>query len=124
MFTRLAPRAAADAQPGRGAGGAGRVPAAGDLAARPPVRPPPVLDAGRPDRRDQGQLLAVAAENDTVAAAFEVSYRHLDPALQRFFAVLGLHPGATTDAYAAAALAGTGLDEATGCWTGCTGRGC
>ncbi len=51
-------------------------------------------------------LLGLAAEQDTVAAAFEVSYRHLDPEAQRFFRALGLHPGTTADRFAAAALAG------------------
>jgi tetratricopeptide (TPR) repeat protein len=43
-----------------------------------------------------------------------VSYRHLAPGRQRFFRLLGLHPGAATDAYAAAALAGVGPAEAVG----------
>ena len=55
MFTRLAPRAVGQPGRGRGAGGAGRVPAAGDLAAGPRVRPAPGLDAGRPGRRDPGE---------------------------------------------------------------------
>lgn len=41
----------------------------------------------------QTGLLTLTAENDSVAAAFDVSYRHLDPARQRFFRLLGLHPG-------------------------------
>ena len=56
MFVRLAPRAADRARRGgRGAGPAGRVPAAGDLAAGPRVRPAPVLDPGRPDRARPGR---------------------------------------------------------------------
>ena len=62
----------------------------------------------------RASLLTLTAEHDNVAAAFELSYRHLDPARQRFFCMLGLHPGATIEAYAAAALAGTSLDEAAG----------
>ncbi|PJN01841.1 hypothetical protein CG740_18975 [Streptomyces sp. CB01201] len=46
-----------------------------------------------------------------VRTAFALSYARLGPDLQRLFRLLGLHPGADLDAYAAAALAGT--DEAT-----------
>ena len=53
-------------------------------------------------------MLTLAAEHDSVAAAFEVSYQHLDPDRQRMFRLLGLHQGPTTDGYAAAALAATG----------------
>ena len=59
-------------------------------------------------------MLTLTAEHDSVAAAFEVSYRHLAPGRQRFFRLLGLHPGTSTDAYAAAALAGIPLQEAAG----------
>jgi len=62
----------------------------------------------------RASLLTLTAERDSIATAFEVSFRHLDPARQRFFCLLGLHPGATFEAYAAAALAGTGLTEAAG----------
>ena len=60
----------------------------------------------------RASMLTLAAEKDSVAAAFEVSYRHLDPGLQEFFRRLGLHPGTTIDGYAAAALAGTAPREA------------
>jgi tetratricopeptide (TPR) repeat protein len=59
-------------------------------------------------------LLTLAAEQESVAAAFEVSYRHLGPALQRFFCLLGLHPGTSFEVHAAAAMAGTSLNEAAG----------
>ena len=52
-----------------------------------------------------------------------MSYRHLDPARQRLFRLLGLHPGATTDGYAAAALAGTSVTEAAGLLDGLHGEG-
>jgi DNA-binding SARP family transcriptional activator/tetratricopeptide (TPR) repeat protein len=68
-------------------------------------------------------LLRLAAENDTVAAAFELSYRDLDAAQQRFFTLLGLHPGTTIDPYAAAALTGTTLPEATRMLDGLHGEG-
>jgi DNA-binding SARP family transcriptional activator len=60
----------------------------------------------------RASLLGLAAEKDTVAAAFEVSYRHLDPDAQRFFRALGLHPGTTADRFAAAALAGIPVPDA------------
>ncbi|VVJ21646.1 Uncharacterised protein [Amycolatopsis camponoti] len=68
-------------------------------------------------------LLSLAAEHVSVAAAFEVSYRHLDPNGQRMFRLLGLHPGTTTDGYAASALAGTSLTEAAGQLDGLHGEG-
>jgi tetratricopeptide (TPR) repeat protein/transcriptional regulator with XRE-family HTH domain len=52
----------------------------------------------------RGSLLTLTAEHASVAAAFDVSWRHLDPGLQRFLALLGLHPGSSTDSYATAAL--------------------
>jgi tetratricopeptide (TPR) repeat protein/transcriptional regulator with XRE-family HTH domain len=59
---------------------------------------------------DRLELLAV--ENVSVAAAFDLSYADLTADQQRLFRRLGLHPGADIDAYAAAALDGTGLSEA------------
>jgi tetratricopeptide (TPR) repeat protein/transcriptional regulator with XRE-family HTH domain len=64
------------------------------------------LGAGR-DR-----LALMRAENLSVAAAFGLSYADLTPGQQRLFRWLGLVPGADFDAYAAAALAEIGLDEA------------
>ena len=52
------------------------------------------------------------AENLSVAAAFDLSYTDLSPGQQRLFRRLGLIPGPTFDAYAAAALDGTSLGEA------------
>jgi tetratricopeptide (TPR) repeat protein/transcriptional regulator with XRE-family HTH domain len=46
-------------------------------------------------------------ENLSVAAAFDLSYQDLDPGHQQLFRWLGLIPGPTFDAYAAAALNGT-----------------
>lgn len=57
-------------------------------------------------------VLTLTAESDSIAAAFDVSYRYLDAAQQRMFRLLGLHPGITTDTCAAAALAGISQDEA------------
>jgi tetratricopeptide (TPR) repeat protein/transcriptional regulator with XRE-family HTH domain len=58
------------------------------------------------------RLAVMHAENLSVAAAFELSYQDLSPALQRLFRRLGLVPGPSFDAYAAAALDGTTLDAA------------
>jgi tetratricopeptide (TPR) repeat protein/transcriptional regulator with XRE-family HTH domain len=56
-----------------------------------------------------GRLELMRAENLSVAAAFDLSYQDLAAGQQRLFRRLGLHPGADIDAYAAAALDGTGL---------------
>ena len=60
--------------------------------------------------RDRVALLAT--ENLSVTAAFDLSYAQLPADRQRLFRRLGLHPGADTDAYAAAALDGTSLTAA------------
>jgi tetratricopeptide (TPR) repeat protein len=57
-------------------------------------------------------LLTLAPEKDSVAAAFDVSYRYLPRSQQDFFRRLGLHVGTAIDAYAAAALAGIPVQEA------------
>ncbi len=71
----------------------------------------------------RASLLTLTAEHDNVAAAFEVSYRHLDPDRQRMFTLLGLHPGTAFEPYAAAALAGTSPDEAAGLLDALHGEG-
>jgi len=58
------------------------------------------------------RLAVMRAENLSVAAAFDLSYADLIPAAQRLFRRLGLVPGPTFDACAAAALDDTTLDEA------------
>jgi tetratricopeptide (TPR) repeat protein len=58
------------------------------------------------------QPLTMRAEQASVAAAFEVSVAHLEPAWQRFFSYLGLHPGTSFDVHAAAALSGIPVAEA------------
>jgi len=55
--------------------------------------------------RDRLELMA--AENLSVAAAFNLSYADLTKDQQRLFRQLGLHPGTDIDGYAAAALDGT-----------------
>ena len=68
------------------------------------------LAAGLAETRDR--LALMRAENLSVAAAFGLSYADLTPGHQRLFRRLGLHPGPSVDAYAAAALDHTSLDEA------------
>jgi tetratricopeptide (TPR) repeat protein len=50
------------------------------------------------------RLSAMQAENVSVTAAFDLSYRDLTASQQHLFRRLGLHPGNDVDAYAAAAL--------------------
>jgi tetratricopeptide (TPR) repeat protein/transcriptional regulator with XRE-family HTH domain len=56
------------------------------------------------------RLSLMQAENLSVAAAFDLSYADLTPGQQRLFRRLGLIPGPTVDAYAAAALSGDSLE--------------
>jgi tetratricopeptide (TPR) repeat protein/transcriptional regulator with XRE-family HTH domain len=124
MFTGLAPRAASG-NPGEVAEVvrlAGFLPLAISLLARLFARHQSwtLADLAAETR---SSLLALAAEDESVAAAFEMSYRHLGPARQRFFCLLGLHPGTAFDAYAAAALTGTGLNEAAGLLDSLHGEG-
>jgi tetratricopeptide (TPR) repeat protein len=115
MFVRLAPRAAADPDGAIAelAGLAGFLPLAVSLLARVYARHRSWTLADLAAETRAG-MLALTAEHDSVAAAFELSYRHLPPGQQQFFRRLGLHPGTSTDAYAAAALAGISLREAAG----------
>ncbi|WP_220446731.1 AfsR/SARP family transcriptional regulator [Nonomuraea deserti] len=63
--------------------------------------------------RDERRRLAELSTPDRgVAAAFTLSYRHLDAERQRMFRLLGLHPGRDVDVHAAAALAGVACDHA------------
>jgi transcriptional regulator with XRE-family HTH domain/tetratricopeptide (TPR) repeat protein len=61
---------------------------------------------------ERDRLELMAAENVSVAAAFDLSYADLTPDRQRLFRLLGLHPGSEFDAYAAAALDGTDVAAA------------
>ena len=58
------------------------------------------------------RLALIHAENLSVAAAFDLSYADVTPEQRRMFRRLGLVPGPSFDAYAAAALDGTTLDTA------------
>jgi tetratricopeptide (TPR) repeat protein/transcriptional regulator with XRE-family HTH domain len=123
MFTRLAPRAAGSPdQVAEVAELAGLLPLAISMLARLFARHRSwtLADLAAETR---ASLLTLTAEHENVAAAFEVSYRHLDPARQRMFRLLGLHPGTTTDGCAAAALAGTSLQEAAALLDGLHGEG-
>ncbi len=115
MFTRLAPLAEGDRDGvAELAGLAGFLPLAISLLARVLVRHPS-WTLGDLIAETRARLLTLTAEHSSVAAAFEVSYRHLDPVLQQFFRLLGVHPGTVIDAYSAAALAGISPGDATGC---------
>jgi tetratricopeptide (TPR) repeat protein len=111
MFLRLAPRAAESAAALELVRLAGNLPLAISLLARVYARHPSwtLTDL---TRETKASLLTLMAEKDSVAAAFEVSYRYLTPSRQQFFRRLSLHPGSTIDAYAAAALADVSLPEA------------
>jgi tetratricopeptide (TPR) repeat protein/transcriptional regulator with XRE-family HTH domain len=58
------------------------------------------------------RMALLQAENLSVTAAFDLSYQDLTEDLQRLFRRLGLIPGPSFDAHAAAALDGVGLGEA------------
>jgi tetratricopeptide (TPR) repeat protein/transcriptional regulator with XRE-family HTH domain len=57
------------------------------------------------------RLALMTAENESVSAAFALTYQNLAPDLQRLFRRLGLHVGTDFDVYAAAALDGATLDR-------------
>jgi tetratricopeptide (TPR) repeat protein len=114
MFTRLAPGAASwdPASVAELMELAGHLPLAISLLARVHARHP-AWQPGDLIAETRARLLTLSAEHASVAAAFDVSWAHLEPGQQRFLACLGLHPGTTADAYAAAALAGVPLEDAT-----------
>jgi tetratricopeptide (TPR) repeat protein/transcriptional regulator with XRE-family HTH domain len=122
MFTRLAPRATNPGEVAEVVRLAGFLPLAISLLARLFARHQSwtLADLAAETR---ASLLTLTAEHENVTAAFEVSYRHLDLSRQRFFCLLGLHPGTAIEPYAAAALAGTTLDEAAGMLDGLHGEG-
>jgi DNA-binding SARP family transcriptional activator/tetratricopeptide (TPR) repeat protein len=55
-------------------------------------------------RDQQHRLVELEAGPRSVTAALDLSYQDLDADLQRTYRLLGLHPGADIDSYAAAAL--------------------
>jgi DNA-binding SARP family transcriptional activator/tetratricopeptide (TPR) repeat protein len=63
--------------------------------------------------RAHGDRLAeLTLEDSGVGTAFALSYAHLEPAQQRMFRLLGVHPGVDFDAYSVAAAAGVEPREA------------
>jgi tetratricopeptide (TPR) repeat protein/transcriptional regulator with XRE-family HTH domain len=113
MFLRLTPHAPAGPAVARLVELTGYLPLAISLLARVHARHPSwTMDDLIAETRTS--MLTMAAENTSIAAVFELSYRCLDPRSQQFLRRLGLHLAATIDAYAAAALAGTSLAEAAG----------
>jgi tetratricopeptide (TPR) repeat protein len=63
-------------------------------------------------RETRARLLTAAAEDRSIAAAFQLSYQVLEPSRQSFFRLLGQFPGTVLDAYSAAALADVSLGRA------------
>jgi tetratricopeptide (TPR) repeat protein/transcriptional regulator with XRE-family HTH domain len=70
----------------------------------------PVVASELAAAKDRLELMA--AEDVSVAAAFGLSYQDLDDGQQGLFRRLGLHPGPDIDAYATAALDGSGVAAA------------
>jgi tetratricopeptide (TPR) repeat protein/DNA-binding XRE family transcriptional regulator len=111
MFLRLAPRASPGPAVATLVELAGYLPLAISLLARVHARHPSwTLDDLMAET--QARMLTMAAENNSVAAVFELSYRYLTPRRQQFLRRLGLHMGVTIDPHAAAALAGTSREDA------------
>jgi tetratricopeptide (TPR) repeat protein/DNA-binding XRE family transcriptional regulator len=77
-----------------------------------PARSGPEVAADLATARDR--LAVMRAENLSVAAAFDLSYRDLTTDQRRLFRRLGLVPGPDIDAYAAAALDDTSVESARG----------
>jgi tetratricopeptide (TPR) repeat protein len=117
LLVRLATRpdlGAGDAAIGKITRMCGYLPLAVGMLARQLHHHPAWTAAGLADdlaaARDRLELMH--AENLSVAAAFNLSYQDLTEAQQRVFRRLGLQPGNDIDAWATAALDGTGLAEA------------
>ena len=111
MFLRLAPRAAPGPEVAELVRLAGYLPLAISLLARVYARHTSWTLADL-TAETTASMLTLAAENNSVAAAFEISYRYLAPGQQQFLRRLGLHLGAVIDVHAAAALAGISQREA------------
>jgi DNA-binding SARP family transcriptional activator/tetratricopeptide (TPR) repeat protein len=85
---------------------------AAELAAARPDVPLADLAGELADQQRRLDLLDAGGDPRTaVRAVFSWSHQHLDPDAARAFGLLGLHPGPDFEAYAAAALTGTGLDQ-------------
>jgi tetratricopeptide (TPR) repeat protein/transcriptional regulator with XRE-family HTH domain len=119
LLARLAGRAdvtASDPGVGQLAGLCGYLPLAIGMLGRQlkhhPARGGPEVAADLASARDR--LAVMRAENLSVAAAFDLSYRDLTADQRRLFRRLGLVPGPDIDAYAAAALDETDVETARG----------
>ncbi len=117
LFVRLAGRPELNAQAGTVAKLArlcGQLPLAVGLLARQFYHHQAwtVGDIARDLLEARNRLELIHAENLSVAAAFDLSYQDLSAQEQRFFRLLGRHPGTDIDPYAAAALANTDLATA------------
>ena len=113
MFVRLALRAAADPSEAVAelVATVGFLPLAISLLARVYARHPSWILADL-IAETRASMLTLTAETDSIAAAFDVSYRYLTTGQQEFFRRIGQHLGNTIDGYAAAALAGLGPRKA------------
>jgi DNA-binding SARP family transcriptional activator/tetratricopeptide (TPR) repeat protein len=86
---------------------------AAELAAARPTTPLAELTGELADQHRRLDLLDAGGDPRTaVRAVFSWSYRQLDAGAARAFRLLGLHPGSDFEAYAAAALTGTSLEDA------------
>ena len=85
---------------------------AAELAAARPDVPLADLVAELADQQRRLDLLQAGGDPRTaLRAVFSWSYRNLDADAARAFRLAGLHPGPDFEAYATAALTGTGLEE-------------
>jgi tetratricopeptide (TPR) repeat protein len=83
---------------------------AAEMAVARPAVPLADLVAELSDERGRLDVLDLGSDEHTaVRAVFSWSYHRLPDPAMRMFRLLGLHPGADVDGYAAAALAGTDL---------------
>ena len=86
---------------------------AAELAAAHPAAPLGDLADELANEQQQLDLLEAGGDPRTaVRAVFSWSYRDLDAGAARAFRLTGLHPGPDFEPYAAAALTGTGFDQA------------
>ncbi|SNY23535.1 AfsR/SARP family transcriptional regulator [Paractinoplanes atraurantiacus] len=102
MFRRLAPARPDD--PAELVAACGHLPLAVALLARL-LRRHPGWTVADLLRETHERLLDATAEHASIAAAFDLSYRHLPATRQRLFRLLARHPGTDFEPYAVAALA-------------------
>ena len=96
---------------------------AAELAVSHPLLPLSRLASQLADLRHRVGLLDAGGDEQTaVQSVLSWSYRQLDDAAARAFRLLGHYPGADFDAYAAAALTRTAVDDAGRLWRSWPGR--